>query len=63
MRWNKDKYQITAPLDNRKHRNVGVVRSSPGITKYITACQTIDSYNCERGCENIGKNIIKKTFK
>jgi len=31
MRWNKDKYQITAPLDNRKHINVGVVRSAPGI--------------------------------
>ena len=43
MRWNKDKYQITAPLDNRKHRNVGVVRSSPGITKYLTACQAIDT--------------------
>jgi hypothetical protein len=42
MRWNKDKYQITAPLDNRKHRNVGVVRSSTGITRYLTACQTID---------------------
>jgi len=28
MRWNKEKYQITAPLDNRKHRNVGVVRSA-----------------------------------
>jgi hypothetical protein len=24
MRWNKDKYRITAPLDSRKHRNVGV---------------------------------------
>jgi hypothetical protein len=22
MRWNKDKYQITAPVDNRKHRNI-----------------------------------------
>jgi hypothetical protein len=43
MRWNKDKYQITAPLDNRKHRNVGVVRSSMGITQYLTACQTIDT--------------------
>jgi hypothetical protein len=42
MRWNKDKYQITAPLDNRKHRNVGVVRSAPGIKKYLTACQAID---------------------
>jgi hypothetical protein len=43
MRWNKDKYQITVPLDNRKHRNVGVVRSSPGIAQYITACQVIDT--------------------
>ncbi len=43
MRWNKDKYQITAPLDNRKHRNVGVVRSSAGITQYLTACQAIDT--------------------
>jgi hypothetical protein len=43
MRWNKDKNQITAPLDNRKHRNVGVVRSSTGITQYLTACQTIDA--------------------
>jgi hypothetical protein len=43
MRWNKDKYQITAPLDNRKHRNVGVVRSSTGITQYLTACQAIDT--------------------
>jgi hypothetical protein len=42
MRWNKDKYQITAPLDNRKHSNVGVVRSSMGITQYLTACQAID---------------------
>jgi hypothetical protein len=25
MRWNRDKYQITAPLDDRKHRNVGVM--------------------------------------
>jgi hypothetical protein len=43
MRWNKDKYQITAPLDNRKHRNVGIVRSATGITQYLTACQTIDT--------------------
>jgi hypothetical protein len=43
MRWNKDKYQITAPLDNRKHRNVGVVRSASGITQYLTACQAIDT--------------------
>jgi len=42
MRWNKDKYQITAPLDNRKHRNVGVVRSASGIKKYLTAGQAID---------------------
>jgi hypothetical protein len=43
MRWNKDKYQITAPLDNRKHRNVGVVRSATGITQYLTSCQAIDA--------------------
>jgi len=43
MRWNKDKYQITAPLDNRKHRSVGVVRSASGITQYLTACQAIDT--------------------
>ena len=42
MRWNKDKYQITAPLDNRKQRNVGVVRSAPGIKQYLTTCQAID---------------------
>jgi hypothetical protein len=42
MRWNKDKYQITAPLDNRKHRNVGVVRSASGIKKYLTVCQAMD---------------------
>ncbi len=42
MRWNKDKYQITAPLDNRRHRNVGVVRSAPGIKEYLTACHAID---------------------
>ncbi|MFN9983577.1 MAG: hypothetical protein ACK53Y_26870, partial [bacterium] len=42
MRWNKDKYQITAPLDNRKHRNVGVVRSAPGIKQYLTVCQAMD---------------------
>jgi hypothetical protein len=42
MRWNKDKYQITAPLDNRKHRNEGVVRSAPGIKQYLTACRAID---------------------
>ncbi len=35
--------QITAPFDNRKHRNVGVVRSSTGITQYLTACQAIDT--------------------
>ena len=37
MRLNKDKYQITAPLDNRKHRNVGVVRSQ-GLS---TAAQAV----------------------
>jgi hypothetical protein len=42
MRWDKDKYQITAPLDNRKHRNVGVVRSAPGIKQYLTSCPAID---------------------
>jgi hypothetical protein len=42
MRWNKDKYQITAPMDNRKHRNVGAVRSAPGIKQYLTSCQEID---------------------
>jgi hypothetical protein len=42
MRWNKDKYQIKAPLDNRKHRNVGVVRSASGIKMYLIACQAID---------------------
>jgi hypothetical protein len=45
MRWNKNKYQITAPLDNRKHRNVGVVRSAPGIKQYLTTCQAIDQEN------------------
>ena len=29
-------------MDNRKHRNVGVVRSAPGIKDYLTACQAID---------------------
>jgi hypothetical protein len=42
MKWNKDKYQITAPLDNRKHRNVGVMRSATGIKKYITSCQAYE---------------------
>jgi hypothetical protein len=42
MRRNKDKYQITAPLDNRKHRNMGVVRLASGITQYLTSCQAID---------------------
>jgi hypothetical protein len=42
MRWNKDKYQITAPLDNRKHKNVGVVRSATGIKQYRTTCQAMD---------------------
>jgi hypothetical protein len=33
-------------LDNRKHRNVGVVRSAPGIKQYLTTCQAIDQeYN------------------
>jgi hypothetical protein len=43
MRWNKDKYQITAPLYNRKHRNMGVVRSALGITQCLTSCQAIDA--------------------
>jgi hypothetical protein len=42
MRWIKDKYQITAPLDNRRHRNVGVVRSASGIKQYLTTCQALD---------------------
>jgi hypothetical protein len=42
MRWNKDKYQITAQLDNRKHSNVGVVRTAPGIKQNLTAYQAID---------------------
>jgi hypothetical protein len=42
MRWNKDKYQITAPLDNRKHRNVEVVRSALGIKQYLATCQALD---------------------
>jgi hypothetical protein len=42
MRGNKDKYQITAPLDNRKHRNVDIVSSAPGIKQYLTTCQAID---------------------
>jgi hypothetical protein len=42
MRWNKDKYHITAPLNNRKHRNVGVVRLAPGIKQYLTSYQAID---------------------
>ena len=40
MRWNKDKYQITVPLDNRKHRNMGVVRSAD-IKQSLTSCQAI----------------------
>ncbi len=42
MRWNKDKYQITAPLDNRKCRNVGVMRSTTGIKNYLTSCKAYD---------------------
>ena len=45
MRWNKDKCQITAPLDNRKHRSIGVVRSAPGIKQYLTTYQAIDQKN------------------
>jgi len=50
MRWNKDKYQITAPLDNRKHRNVGIVRSAPGIKQYLTTCQAIDQEYTTLAC-------------
>jgi hypothetical protein len=42
MKWNRDKYQITAPLSDRKHRNVGVVRSVTGIKNYLTTCQALD---------------------
>jgi hypothetical protein len=42
MRWNKDKYQITAPLDDRKHRNVGVMRSISGIRNFLTSCQAFE---------------------
>jgi hypothetical protein len=36
MRWSKNKYQIIALLDNRKHRIVGVMRSSKGIKAFIS---------------------------
>jgi hypothetical protein len=42
MRWNKDKYQITAPLSDEEHRNVGVVRSVPGIKSYLTTSRALD---------------------
>jgi len=42
LRWNKDKYQVTAPLDDRKHRNVGVMRSVTGINTYLTSCTAYD---------------------
>jgi hypothetical protein len=45
MRWNKDKYQVTASLDNRKHRNVGVIRSATGIKHYLTTCQAYEQSN------------------
>jgi hypothetical protein len=45
MRWNRDKYQITAPLDDRKHRNVGVMRSISGIRNYLTTCQAFEEMN------------------
>ncbi len=45
MRWNKDKYQITAPLSDEEHRNVGVVRSVPGIKSYLTTCRALDQEN------------------
>jgi hypothetical protein len=34
MKWSRDKYQITAPLDARKHRNVGIMRSVAGIKNF-----------------------------
>jgi len=45
MRWNRDKYQITAPLDDRKHRNVGVMRSISGIRNYLNACLAFEEIN------------------
>jgi hypothetical protein len=45
MRWNRDKYQITAPLDDRKHRNVGVMRSISRIRNYLTSCQAFEGLN------------------
>jgi hypothetical protein len=42
MRWNKDKYQITAPLDDIKHQNVGVMQSITGIKNYLTACTAFE---------------------
>jgi len=45
MRWNRDKYQITEPLDDRKHRNVGVMRSISGIKNYLTSCQAFEEIN------------------
>ncbi len=45
--WTKQgiKYQITAPLDDRKHRNVGVMRSISGIKNYLTSCQAFEEMN------------------
>jgi hypothetical protein len=45
MRWNKDKYQVTASLNNRKHKNVGVIRSATGIKYYLTTCQAYEQSN------------------
>jgi hypothetical protein len=42
MRWNKNNYQVTAPLDDRKHQNVRVMRSVTGIKNYITSCAAFD---------------------
>jgi hypothetical protein len=42
MKWTMDEYQINAPLDSRKHRNVAVIRSIPGINSYITSCKALD---------------------
>ncbi len=42
MKWNEGKYQITAPLDDRKHRNVGVMQSVEWIKKCLTSCKACD---------------------
>jgi hypothetical protein len=45
MRGNKEKYQVTASLNNRKHRNVGFIRSATGIKYYLTTCQAYEQSN------------------